>query len=108
MLTALVPNISIGIYNGKTIIETNILFFLRLIVNAAAMDPIKLIVGVPINNVINKVNVVVVSRPRTMAIKGATITIGKLDNNQWDKIFINIPSSISSSFIKNISKVPSS
>ena len=51
-------------------------------VNAAAMDPIKLIVGVPINNVTNKVNVVVVSRPRTMAIKGATITIGKLDNNQ--------------------------
>tara|TARA_B110000196_G_C20562448_1_gene393749 strand:+ start:305 stop:511 length:207 start_codon:yes stop_codon:yes gene_type:complete len=67
---------------GKTIMETNILFFLRLIVSAAAIDPIKLIVGVPINNVRNKVKVVAVSSPRTIAIKGATITIGKLDNSQ--------------------------
>ena len=56
--------------------DTNILFFLRLIVNAAAIEPIKLMVGVPISKVTNKVNVVVRSSPRIIATNGATNTIG--------------------------------
>ena len=43
-----------------------------------------------------------------MAIKGATMTTGKLDNNQWDTILAVTPSSLFVSSIKNWSRVPSS
>tara|TARA_B100000427_G_C15363617_1_gene531041 strand:+ start:659 stop:871 length:213 start_codon:yes stop_codon:yes gene_type:complete len=69
-------------YIGSTIIEIRILFFFRLIVNAAAMDPIKLIVGVPIRSVMNSTVDVFISNPRKMQSKGAIITTGRFDNSQ--------------------------
>ena len=87
LFTAEVPKINIGTYNGKTISEIKILFFFKLTVNAAAIDPIKLNVGVPTRRLISKIEVVSVSTPRIIEIKGAINMTGTLDVNQCEKIF---------------------
>ncbi len=47
LFTAFVPKINIGTYRGNTIKDKRILFDLKLIVNAAAIEPIKVSEGVP-------------------------------------------------------------
>ena len=81
------PKINIGIYNGKTITEINILFFFKLTVNAAAMEPMRLKVGVPMARLMNNTRAVCPSIPRINEIKGATKIIGTLDINQCDRTF---------------------
>ena len=94
LFTALVPKINIGIYIGKTIIDIRILFLFKLIVKAAAIEPIKLIVGVPMISVMNRTKDVVTSSPKIIDIIGAIITTGKIDRIQCDKILKIITLSI--------------
>ena len=62
--------------------DTSILFFFKLTVSAAAIEPIKLRVGVPMIRLMNKIKVVWLSIPRTSAIIGAVSIIGILEINQ--------------------------
>tara|TARA_Y100001936_G_C15693037_1_gene467020 strand:- start:44 stop:292 length:249 start_codon:yes stop_codon:yes gene_type:complete len=58
LFTALVPNIKIGTYKGRTIIANSIFPLFNVRVSAAATEPNKLIVGVPITKLKNRISVV--------------------------------------------------